>query len=131
MPETPTLAPRTTTPTAKTPLYYTRLNDAGTAFEPERNVLTFAYGLDGGSSVAADSQDNVYVTWHAAQPGADTEAGEGDRAVFIARSTDEGKTFQREIPAIAKPTGACACCSMRASPIPKGTSLHSTAPPIK
>jgi hypothetical protein len=98
----------------KAPLYYTRLNDAGTAFEPERNVITYAYGLDGGSSVAADPQGNVYVTWHASLPGADAENGEADRAVFIARSSDEGKTFQRETRAISTPTGACACCGMRA-----------------
>ena len=96
----------------KQPLIYTRLNDAGTAFEAERNVITYAYGLDGGSSVAADSQGNVYVTWHAPTPG--NTNGEGGRAVFVARSSDEGKTFQREMPAISKPTGACGCCGMRA-----------------
>jgi hypothetical protein len=100
------------------PLLYTRLNDAGTAFEPERNVITYAYGLDGGSSVAADPQGNVYVTWHAAQPG--SVDGEGGRAVFVAASTDEGKTFQREAPAISKPTGACGCCGMRAFADSKG-----------
>jgi hypothetical protein len=99
-------------PQSKKPLFYTRLNDAGTAFEPERNVITYAYGLDGGSSVAADQEGNVYVTWHAAHPG--NTNGEAGRAVFVARSTDEGKTFQREAPAISKPTGACACCGMRA-----------------
>src|SRR5258705_307297 len=96
----------------QSPLFYTRLNDAGTAFEPERNVITYAYGLDGGSSVAADPQGDVYVTWHAPQPG--NTNGEAGRAVFMARSTDEGKTFQRETPAISKPTGACSCCGMRA-----------------
>jgi len=97
---------------AITPLLYTRLNDAGTAFEPERNLITYAAGLDGGSSVAADAKGNVYVTWHAHPPGnTNHEAG---RAVFIARSSDEGKTFSRETPAISKPTGACACCGMRA-----------------
>lgn len=96
----------------QTPLFYTRLNDTGTAFEPERNLITYAYGLDGGSSVAADPQGNVYVTWHAAQPG--TEEGEAGRAVFVARSIDEGRTFQRETTAISKPTGACGCCGMRA-----------------
>jgi hypothetical protein len=96
----------------KHPLYYTRLNDAGAAFEPERNVITYAYGLDGGSSVAADPHGNVYVVWHAPQPG--NTNGEAGRAVFVARSSDEGKTFQRETTAISKPTGACACCGMRA-----------------
>ena len=91
---------------ARPPLLYTRLNDARTAFEPERNVITYAYGLDGGSSVAADSEGNVYVTWHAPQPGkTDDEDG---RAVFIARSTDDGQTFQREAPA-AEPAPAAAC----------------------
>jgi hypothetical protein len=95
-----------------TPLLYTRLNDEGTAFEAERNVITYATGLDGGSSIAADSQGNVYAAWHASQPGNTNE--EAGRAVFVARSTDEGKTFQRETPALAKTTGACGCCGMRA-----------------
>ena len=96
----------------ETPFLYTRLNDAGTAFEPERNLITYAAGLDGGGSVAADNQGNVYATWHASAPG-NTNA-EGGRAVFVARSSDEGKTFKREEPAIAKATGACGCCGMRA-----------------
>src|SRR5438445_3830263 len=96
----------------KTPLFYTRMNDGATAFEPQRNVITYAYGLDGGSSVAADPPGNVYVVWHAPQPG--NTNGEAGRAVFVARSTDEGKTFQRETLATSKPTGACGCCGMRA-----------------
>ena len=95
-----------------TPLLYTRLNGAGTAFEPERNILTDTAGLDGGSSVAADSQGNVYVTWHGSTP--DNRDKEAGRAVFVARSTDEGKTFQREKPAVTRKTGACGCCGMRA-----------------
>lgn len=95
-----------------TPLLYTRWNDAGTAFEPERNIITYAAGLDGGSSVAADLQGNVYVTWHGSAP--DNQNEEAGRAVFVARSTDEGKTFQRERPAVTRKTGACACCGMRA-----------------
>lgn len=95
-----------------TPLLYTRINDAGTAFEPERNVITFAYGLDGGSSVAADPFGNVYIAWHGRAPGA--EEGEAGRALFVARSTDDGKTFAPETPATSKRLGACACCGMRA-----------------
>lgn len=94
------------------PLLYTRLNDAGTAFEPERNVITYAAGLDGGSSVAADASGNVYVVWHGSAPeNTDKEAG---RAVFVARSTDDGKSFAPEKPAVSSKTGACACCGMRA-----------------
>jgi len=96
------------------PMLYTRLNDAGTAFEPERNVMQFAAGLDGGASVAADNFGNVYVVWHA-NPQND---GEAHRRVWVARSRDDGKTFAREIPADppigGKPTGACGCCGMRA-----------------
>jgi hypothetical protein len=100
------------------PLLYARLNDAGTAFEAERNIITYAAGLDGGSSVAADAKGNVYVTWHGSAP--DNKDKEAGRAVFVARSADEGKTFQREQPALAKKTGACACCGMRAFADSKG-----------
>jgi hypothetical protein len=96
----------------KHPLFYTRLNDAGISFEPERNVITYAYGLDGGSSVAADPKGNVYAVWHAPQPGITN--GEAGRAVFVVRSRDEGKTFGREELATTEPTGACACCGLRA-----------------
>lgn len=96
----------------KAPMLYTRLNDAGTAFEPERDVITAARGLDGGGSVAADERGNVLVFWHAPKPG--NTNGEAGRAVFVTRSTDEGKTFVPEKLAITKPTGACGCCGMKA-----------------
>lgn len=95
---------------------YTRLNDAGTAFEPQRNLTTWAKGLDGGGSVAADKAGNVYVFWHA-MANAKEEAG---RAVFLARSSDNGKTFGRETQANPEPTGACACCGMKALADSKG-----------
>jgi len=41
------------------PVLYTRLNDRGTGFEPERNLINFAAGLDGGSSVAADRKECI------------------------------------------------------------------------
>lgn len=94
------------------PMLYARLNDAGGAFEPERNLITWATGLDGGGSLAADPDGNVYVAWHA-NPGVENR-GESVRAVFIARSADEGKTFKREQQANPRPTGACGCCGMRA-----------------
>jgi hypothetical protein len=98
-------------PGGESPMLYTRLDDAGAAFEPERNVITSAVGLDGGGSVAADILGNVYVVWHAAEP---NTKGESNRRVWVARSTDEGKTFAPEKPAYAGTTGACGCCGMRA-----------------
>lgn len=97
-------------PKRSSPMLFTRLNGAGTAFEPQRNVMQYATGLDGGSSIAADGLGNVYVVWHA-NPEAN---GEANRKVYIARSTDDGKTFGREFAADAGPTGACGCCGMRA-----------------
>ena len=96
----------------RAPMLYARLNDAGTAFESERDVITKARGLDGGGSIAADEMGNVYVFWHAPKPGKTN--GEAGRAVFVARSTDDGKTFAPEQLATDRPTGACGCCGMKA-----------------
>ena len=104
-------------PPPPAPTFYTRLNDAGTAFEPQRNLMTWTTGLDGGGSVAADKQGNVYVTWHGREKSQsaheERRAGEASRAVFVACSRDEGRTFGRETQANAEPTGACGCCGMK------------------
>ncbi len=41
------------------PMLYSRLNASRTAFEPERNLITWAAGLDGGGTVAADAEGYV------------------------------------------------------------------------
>ena len=100
------------------PMLYSRLNDTGTAFEPQRNVMQFAAGLDGGASVAADNFSNVYVVWHANPE----SGGEAHRRVWMAYSNDSGKTFAREVAVDREMsrgvepglTGACGCCGMRA-----------------
>ena len=94
------------------PMLYARLNDAGTAFEPERNLITSAWGLNGGGALAADSQGNVYVFWHA--PPAGVSANEENRRVWMAKSSDEGKTFAPETIAFDSNTGVCGCCGMHA-----------------
>ena len=80
-------------PPNTTGMFYTRLNDAGDTFEPQRNIIQEAFGLDGGGGLAADATGNVFVTWHAPPPGM---KGEANRTVWIARSIDDGKTFARE-----------------------------------
>lgn len=100
-------------PANSVPLLYARLNDAGTAFEAQRNLMQHSHELDGGGSVAADKAGNVYVVWH----GAGAQKGEENRRVWLSRSADNGKTFTREIALSSggpEETGACACCGMRA-----------------
>jgi hypothetical protein len=92
------------------PMLYARMNDARTGFDLQINVMQFSGGLDGGGSIAADKSGNVYVAWH----GKGDKEGEENRRVWVARSTDEGKTFSRETAAWNEPTGACGCCGMRA-----------------
>jgi hypothetical protein len=104
--------------TRRLPMLYARMNDARTAFEPERNVIQSSYGIDGGGAVAADRSGRVYVFWHAPTPGL---KGEEHRRVWMARSSDEGKTFDPERPAFAQPTGACGCCGMGAIADRKGS----------
>ena len=106
-------------PARGTPMLYARLNEAGTAFEAQRDLITTAAGLDGGGGVAADAAGNVYVLWHA--PGTPESKGELYRAVFVAVSRDDGKTFAPERRASAAPTGACGCCGMKAMVDAKGT----------
>jgi len=106
--------------TKETPLLYARTNDAGDAFEPQRNIIGAHPGLDGGPSVAADGAGGVYVAWHAPErPG----AGEEGRRVYMAASADEGKTFKPEAAINPDPTGCCACCGLRIFATPGGTVL--------
>ncbi|MBM3775005.1 MAG: hypothetical protein FJW37_07540 [Acidobacteria bacterium] len=93
------------------PMLYSRLSAAGTAFEPQRNLMLRSLALDGGGSVAADTAGNVYVAWHGRSP--EGPRGEAGRQVWIAASRDGGKTFAPERPAWSEPTGACACCGLR------------------
>ena len=100
-------------------MLYSRLNDAHTAFELERNVMTRTFGLDGGGTVAADSAGKVYVSWHGKAPGA--AEGEAGRQVWVAESSDDGKTFAAERLAWSQPTGSCGCCGMAMFADAKGT----------
>ncbi|MSR58956.1 MAG: hypothetical protein EXS05_15150 [Planctomycetaceae bacterium] len=90
------------------PMLYSRLNDKGDAFEGQRNLMENMEALDGGGSVAADTEGNVYVVWHAGT------GGEINRRVWLARSTDEGLTFSSATAVDAEKLGACGCCGLKA-----------------
>lgn len=96
---------------ARSPMYFTRLNSRGTGFEPQRNLIRTVYGIDGGGGIAADDHGRVYVFWHAPLPG---QKGEENRRVWLARSDDDGKSFEPERLAWDQPTGTCGCCSLDA-----------------
>ena len=103
------------------PMLYSRLNEQGTAFEPQRNLMRRTFGLDGGGTIAADARGNVFVAWHGKGKGA--AEGEAGRQVWIAASRDAGKTFAEETPAWNEPTGACGCCGMTLFAAGDGTLL--------
>jgi hypothetical protein len=107
------------------PMLYTRLNDSGSAFEPQRNLMLHTFGLDGGGTIAADRAGNVYVAWHGKRAGA--AAGEAGRQVWMAVSHDSGKTFAAESAAwngsTNGSTGACGCCGMAMLAASDGTVL--------
>jgi hypothetical protein len=92
------------------PMLYSRLDPSKRAFEAQRNLMTQTTNLDGGGSITADPRGGVYVAWHAnGLRGGD----EASRRVWIARSLDDGRTFEREA-AISDPsTGVCGCCALR------------------
>jgi hypothetical protein len=105
-------------------MIYARLNDRRSAFEPERNVMHRSFGLDGGGSVAADRLGNVYVAWHGIATDEKSGAGlkgEARRRVWLAKSSDEGRTFSDEQAAWRENTGACACCGLKVFVTRNGT----------
>lgn len=95
-------------PSEEAPLLYTRLTADADQFEPQRNLIEDAYGLDGGACIAADSGESVYVAWHGGAHG----GGEEDRRVYLRVSHDDGATFDAERPIDVDRAGACGCCGM-------------------
>ena len=94
------------------PMLYSRMNDAGDAFEPQRDLMTSTTHLDGGGSVAADPYGHVYVVWQGHKRTGPQE--EIDRGVYLAFSSDDGRTFTPERQVNSSDTGACGCCGLKA-----------------
>ncbi|MEZ5364463.1 MAG: sialidase family protein [Bryobacterales bacterium] len=96
----------------RSPLLYSRLSESGKAFEPQRNLMTRSYTLDGGGSVAADAEGHVYAGWHAHVGG--EPKGEEGRRVWLARSNDSGASFSDETAVFGEtkaPAPAAGCVS--------------------
>jgi len=93
------------------PLLYSRLDETGKRFEPQRNLMTKTCALDGGSAIVADDADNVFAVWHALEPGG---KGEEARSVWMALSKDGGRTFAPENSILNGADGVCGCCSLSA-----------------
>jgi hypothetical protein len=103
---------------AGAPMLYARSIAGGTAFEGQRNVISQTKNLDGGGSIAADENGGVYVAWHG--DSIDGQGGEDARRVWLARSTDDGTTFDKERPISDPSTGVCGCCATRLVARPGG-----------
>ncbi len=98
-----------TGPKGAVPILFSRFDASRKAFEPQRTLMQWATGVNGGLSVASDQAGNVYAMWHATG----ATPGEANRRVYVAHSTDNGKTFGRESAVSPAPLGACGCCGMR------------------
>lgn len=85
-------------------LLYTRLDEKRLAFEPPRSVVTGHAVPDAACAIAADGSGRVWILWHA--PGVSDE--ELSRNLWIARSNDDGATFEPERALVDEPVGACA-----------------------
>lgn len=82
---------------------------AGGVFTPQRNLMTKTFALDGGGTIGADGEGNVYAAWHGSA--LDSAAGEGGRQVWLTRSVDSGASFSEERAVSDAAQGACGCCS--------------------
>jgi len=82
-----------------------------------KGVFTFKleWTPDGGGSIAADQEGNVYVAWHGIALTEAEGSGEGEarRRMFLTRSENDGQSFSAEQRAWSQATGACGCCGMR------------------
>ena len=101
---------------------YTRSDTKGENFEPERGLMYAGKFLDGGATIAADPQGNVYALWHAMPLEAAPESGHGEqsRTIYLASSHDDGRTFSKDAPCSDDAVGICGCCSMRATTLASG-----------
>lgn len=90
-------------------MLYARLNDAGDAFEPARNLAGDTIGFEGPGAILADGAGRVLAFWHGQLV---PKFNEPSRAVFRALSTDGGRTFGAPEEVRTSVVGACQCCGV-------------------
>lgn len=89
-------------------LYYALARADGTSSTPI-DLMGNTTALDGGASVTATPQGEVWIVWHALPVG---KEGEMERRVFVRYSTDNGTTFSEPWTLKGEDMGVCACCGL-------------------
>ena len=114
-------------PFGGSPLLYTRLNEPGTAFEPQRNVMQRTSALDGGGTVAAGADGVVLVAWHGRSE--DDAPDEMGRRLWVPAR----RTTGRPSPPRSRPRDAAPGPVPAAAPVPwwttRGGPTSSIGPP--
>jgi len=98
--------------------FYTRLQPGASAFDKQQDLSKNVWGFDGGCTLAADQEGNIYTFF----AGTTRKGNETVHQVFLSQSTDNGTSFAAPRP-IDLGKGVCACCHLKANVDPKGA-LH-------
>jgi hypothetical protein len=94
-------------PGQSSPAYFTQKDEADAAFAPQRNVA--GPTADARAVTVAADLDWIWVFWHAGDP---KENAPANRRVWMAKSTDNGKTFPETRPISPAGLGICPNCGL-------------------
>ena len=98
-------------------MLHSRLNDDGSAFEEETNIIGRTIGFEGVGAIVADQNSaNVYAFW----PGQTEPGPEMGRDMYMALSKDEGKNWSVPRKLDINIEGNCRCCPIQATMDSKG-----------
>ena len=88
-------------------MLHSRLNDDGSAFEDEANIIGNTIGFEGAGAIVADQNSStVYAFW----PGQTEPGPEMGRDMYMAVSRDEGKNWSAPQKLDIDIKGNCRCC---------------------
>ena len=91
-------------------MLHSRLNDAGTAFETETNLVGDTIGFEGVGAIVADpNSDRVYAFW----PGQLEPGPEMGRDMYMAISDNAGATWSKPKKLDIDIQGNCRCCPIQ------------------